>query len=202
MSKPHPFRSLFTRFQRLMRNWAFLALATVTLTAPVSEGGPAAQEMAQPSSPACLTYHTIRSGETLAGLAADFQVAEDELAAANRIEKPYFLEPGEKLCIPGERRGIAAKTPPESIQFYTYLITDKKAYYYGKGFPIFHAYFVQMRIGDRGPFVKVGTVYPRIDGSLKGTVRLHDVPKPMPHIWICLKEVYRGYRVCRVANNN
>ena len=48
-----------------------------------------------------LGTHTVRSGETLSGIAANYQVSAAELQRTNNIRSPKSLQIGQKLIIPG-----------------------------------------------------------------------------------------------------
>ncbi|HRY60185.1 MAG TPA: LysM peptidoglycan-binding domain-containing protein [Patescibacteria group bacterium] len=67
----------------------------------------AAAELAKKAAEAVMTY-TVKSGDTLAGIAADFKVDMTKIAEANGLKSPYALEIGQQLKIPGVP---AAPTP-------------------------------------------------------------------------------------------
>lgn len=46
--------------------------------------------------------HHVHRGETLTGIARQYGLSPDELAAANRLAAPYVIFPGQGLVIPGE----------------------------------------------------------------------------------------------------
>jgi murein DD-endopeptidase MepM/ murein hydrolase activator NlpD len=58
-------------------------------TAPAQDAAPAGER------------HTVRSGETLSGIAQRLEVGLSELAKANGLKPPYRLYAGQKLRIPG-----------------------------------------------------------------------------------------------------
>jgi soluble lytic murein transglycosylase-like protein len=55
--------------------------------------------------------YTVRSGDTLSGLASRFGVSAADLAAANHIANPNLIYIGEDLQIPGESAAAADATP-------------------------------------------------------------------------------------------
>ena len=57
-------------------------------------------EIAKKAAEQVMTY-TVKSGDTLAGIAADFKVDMSKIAEANGLKAPYSLEIGQTLKIPG-----------------------------------------------------------------------------------------------------
>ena len=55
--------------------------------------------------------HTVKSGETLGGIARTYGVKQGDIAVANNISDPARIRPGMELVIPG---GKSAKAPSKS----------------------------------------------------------------------------------------
>ncbi|MCX8101676.1 MAG: M23 family metallopeptidase [Geminicoccaceae bacterium] len=55
--------------------------------------------------------HRVREGESLSLLAQHYQVSQRELAAANKLQKPYTLRPGQVLSIPARSAPPAPAAP-------------------------------------------------------------------------------------------
>ncbi len=53
--------------------------------------------------------HTVRQGETLWGIAAVYQVSVDQVAAYNRLNRAYFIHPGDALLV---HLPVTATPPP------------------------------------------------------------------------------------------
>jgi LysM repeat protein len=70
-----------------------------------------ANQQAQQQAATELVY-TVKSGDTLAGIAEDLKVDMNKIAAANNLTTPYALEVGQQLKIPGVPATPAATTPP------------------------------------------------------------------------------------------
>lgn len=64
---------------------------------------------AGPASSATPVVHTVRSGDTISGLALEYDVPEQDIIAANQLQNPNFLQVGTNLVIPVG--GLAAATP-------------------------------------------------------------------------------------------
>ena len=58
--------------------------------------------------------HTVRAGETLIGIATFFEIALDDLMAANGITDPDTLTIGQVLIIPGRSSSPADAEPPQA----------------------------------------------------------------------------------------
>ena len=56
--------------------------------------------------------YTVRSGDTLSGIAARFGVSVDSLVEDNSIRDPDLIVVGQVLTIPGQAGGAAAPAPP------------------------------------------------------------------------------------------
>ncbi len=79
------------------------------------------------------TYHTVRSGESLALIAKKYGVSVQEIIKLNNLKKPYIIRPGEKLKIPSKK--VAKKPRNNSCSLYhkvkpgESLITIAKKYH-------------------------------------------------------------------------
>ena len=67
----------------------------------VSEAGPGAT--------ATPVVHTVRAGDTISGLAEQYDVPQEDIIAANQLQNPNFLQVGTSLVIPVG--GLQAATP-------------------------------------------------------------------------------------------
>lgn len=77
--------------------------AAATVTRAVSEVGPTSE----------VITHIVRSGDTISGLAFEYDVPEQDIIAANQLENPNFLQVGMELIIPvgGLSEATATFTP-------------------------------------------------------------------------------------------
>ena len=111
------------RKARLLWGLAFLLVLAATLAGcQGSSGGeevrlvitPVATPTATPLTPPTVapTTYTVRSGDTLSGIAALFGVSVDDIVRVNNIADPNTLSEGQVLTIPG--RSASQETPTEA----------------------------------------------------------------------------------------
>ncbi len=72
-----------------------------------------AQQLRPSPTPAGL--YVVQPGDTLSGLAAQFNTTVDEIVAANNLTDPNALQPGQSLIIPVLLRTPAAAEPQSTI---------------------------------------------------------------------------------------
>ncbi|HUF36958.1 MAG TPA: LysM peptidoglycan-binding domain-containing protein [Anaerolineales bacterium] len=95
-----------------------IALATSTATAPVItlEAGttnPAGPDGGTVSPPDFINY-TVQPGDTLSGIAFDFDVSVEEILAANDLDNPDTLDVGDVILIPVGGAVPEATAPPST----------------------------------------------------------------------------------------
>lgn len=76
----------------------------VTTAQAVGEGATATAE---------IVVHTVQEGDTISGLALQYDVSEDDIIAANQLENPNFLTLGMQLLIP------VGGVPPQASATFT-----------------------------------------------------------------------------------
>ncbi|MFC1432490.1 LysM peptidoglycan-binding domain-containing protein [Streptacidiphilus sp. N1-3] len=99
MSKPSP-RHARPRTPLLRSTTAAASLTAAGIGAGVL--GASAAQAATPTSTTPVTSYTVKSGDSLSGIAAKEHVpgGYTALAKANKIKSPYVIHPGEKLTLP------------------------------------------------------------------------------------------------------
>ena len=73
--------------------------AIVTLT-PIPPGATIVIEPTATIDPTTLRKHTIKDGESLSSIAADYGVSQEELQTLNNIDDPNSIQVGQELLIP------------------------------------------------------------------------------------------------------
>ncbi len=77
-----------------------LLLPSIAMAAPADVQAESAGQWS-----GCSSYHTVRMGETLSGIARFYGVTTSALMRANNISNPNRIFVGESLCIPGSSGG-------------------------------------------------------------------------------------------------
>ena len=78
------------------------------------KSAPATQEKTEPTTqqPTAETVHTVKSGETLSGIARKYGTTYQQLAAYNKISNPNKISVGQKIKIPGTATEEKAQEAP------------------------------------------------------------------------------------------
>jgi membrane-bound lytic murein transglycosylase D len=87
---------------------------TLKVPAGTAESLLARLESAPSAELASLKWHTVRRGDTVAGLAARFKVSRADLAAANGLSTRARLKPGQELLIPRAPTPLLAARPADA----------------------------------------------------------------------------------------
>lgn len=154
-----------------------------------------------PLSNPCLTYHTVKANEKIQDIAAAYGVAVQDLANANGLTSPYYLESGDSLCIPSSAAVTASIPPIDCIKLRAQVYQHKRITLYAEKLPVKHVYWLKFRPFNFGPWIKVAKVYPKSDGTLVRSFTIPESWRNMPRFRVCLKETTYGYLVCTTANN-
>jgi LysM repeat protein len=75
-------------------------IASAPTATAVPSGQPAGGAGTGPTPSATPVFHTIRAGDTISGLALEYDVPEEDIIAANQLANPNLLQVGTKLIIP------------------------------------------------------------------------------------------------------
>lgn len=110
MNNPFPGYNVWRLLGAVMIGlFVFLVIASGQ---PVSEAPAAAPvdataNLEVPANLREMQMHRVTEGETLAALAARFNVAPEDILRNNNLANPGDIKPGQPLVIPGERLGVA-----------------------------------------------------------------------------------------------
>jgi len=78
-------------------------------------GGPDEREEGVPGGPAQVWVHEVRPGETLSQIAAAYGVDVETIVAANDVDRPDRIQPGQKLQIPSVKGALHVVRRGESL---------------------------------------------------------------------------------------
>jgi nucleoid-associated protein YgaU len=127
-----------------------------------------------PANPGCVTYHAIRSGETLYKIGLRYNLTWMPIAEANNIVNPNRIYAGQVLCIPS--LSPSSTTPTTSSKgvptfVITGVIRNKQVSITTRDFPPFQNFKVTMgKMYTKGiDGIEVGETYSSSGGSFNAT---------------------------------
>jgi LysM repeat protein len=94
-------------FSRSPEGPAAVSTAATRQTTTTQESGTAATPTVE------TVLHTVQAGDTISGMALQYDVPEEDIIAANQLENPNFLQVGMQLVIP------VGGVPPEATATFT-----------------------------------------------------------------------------------
>jgi nucleoid-associated protein YgaU len=150
-----------------------------------------------PAKPVCVTYHTIRWGETLYKIGMQYNLTWKPIAQVNNILNPNRIFAGQVLCIPSTTRS-STETLPRSSVVPTFVITDvtrnKQVSITTRNFPPFQRFKVTMgKMYTRGiDGIPVDESYSGSGGSFNATYTIPGKLRGLDRIAIRL-ETSSGY---------
>ncbi len=146
----------------------------------------------------CVAYYTVKKGDTTPYIAHTFGMKWGDIALANKMEYPWKLKPGQRLCIPSEGNVKILKEKPTkgSITAFNrgnFIIVSASS------FPKKSAFYVRVRdvTQSAGKWYKVGSI--KVPRKSKVT-KYFTLPKELrSSIWmdICTKEATSNKSTCQ-----
>jgi murein DD-endopeptidase MepM/ murein hydrolase activator NlpD len=150
----------------------------------------------------CSAQYTVVAGDTLYGIAANYNVVMEDLARANNLTAPYVLTIGDVLCIPsGTSSGATGtSTPASTSKDPTIVVTRTKT-----GLTVSltnynprNIYYV--RAGHLGlkthEWTRLGLLYVNKDGVGSATFTLPENLRESNLLHVCLKNARTNGLVC------
>jgi hypothetical protein len=134
-----------------------------------------------PAKPVCVTYHTVRWGETLYKIGLRYNLTWKPIAQANNLANPNRIFAGQVLCIPSTAKSSATTLPPSSV-VPTFVITgvtwNKQVTIRTRDFPPYQEFKVTMgEMFTKGiAGIQVDETYSGSGGSFKAT---YSIPKSL-----------------------
>jgi LysM repeat protein len=148
----------------------------------------------------CIAYYTVKEGDRTPYIAHTFGMKWGDIALANKLEYPYKLKPGQRLCIPSQDSVKALKEKPAkgSITAFNrgnFIIVTASS------FPKKAAFYVRVRdiSNSVGGWYKLGSM----KAPKKSTVtKYFTLPKELrSSIWmqVCEKNATTDKKTCQVV---
>lgn len=148
----------------------------------------------------CVAYYTVKEGDRTPYIAHTFGMKWGDIALANKLEYPYKLKPGQRLCIPSQDSVIALKEKPAkgSISAFNrgnFIIVT------ASNFPKKAAFYVKVRDANSsiGGWYKLGGLKAPKKST---TTKYFTLPKELrSSIWleVCEKNATTNKKTCQLV---
>jgi murein DD-endopeptidase MepM/ murein hydrolase activator NlpD len=153
---------------------------------------------------ACSRSYTVKSGDTLTKIAADYNVDWLTLASENSLKDPYTLYIGQVLCIPASTSSSSSSSTTStssssSSDKFSISFVLNRVMITASGLPSKSAYYVKMNDGSRGNYQweRVGLLRVNKSGTATGYYRMPDSLKESDVLAICLKHNETDAVICK-----
>ena len=155
----------------------------------------AAPQAVAPLAPiSCALLHAYQSGETLAQIAARYQVSVAELQAANPWLASQSLQADCSLCIPASK----VIYWHNKAELHAYLILGHLTVY-GWDFPKNTRYNVRVMANRSDVWYKIGYLRSAKNGDVLAHFKLPKDIRYPKRLKVCLKEIDTGWTICTQA---
>lgn len=172
----------------------FLVLAFLVTALP-------APALAASSKPQCASYYTVRSGDSLASIAARHDVSWRKIAEANNIIPPYTIFVGQKLCIPRDKVDDQSGAPKVIASSFSVLRSGDRLVIRAYNFPTKSFYLVKvddLKV-DGVKWYKLGMLRTR---KLNNVEASFEIPKDLRKAYyfnVCLKNIVTDKLSCQAV---
>ncbi len=145
----------------------------------------------------CAQKYTVKSGDTLSKIAADYKIDWKELAKANNLTEPYTLSVGQTLCVPGSTSSTTSSTSVSTVSSgskstgsFTITRTPNSIVINAKDFPKKSIFYVKVRnrrdhMGDN--WIKVGILRTGKNSEGSHNFKLPNKLRDVTVLTVCLK---------------
>jgi len=147
----------------------------------------------------CGKTYTVKSGDTLSGIALLYKLTVAELAAANNLTEPYTIYIGQVLCIPVAST-TSSSTSSSGKASFSLALDGRFLVITTSNFPKRNLYYVRVSTGRfrQGPVIStVGRLMVR---NKPGNVYIYKLPKELTdasYLMVCLKNAVTDANTCR-----
>lgn len=149
----------------------------------------------------CNTKYTVKSGDTLSGIAQQYKINWLDLAAANDLKSPYTIYIGQILCVPkSSSTTTSGSTSSSSKAGFSLALQGRfltvTAFNYPKN-SIFYVKVGEGRFSLEPPVYKIGMLRMRKSASVVTVYRLPKDLSDVRYVRVCLKNVRTDAIACR-----
>ncbi|UCH59696.1 MAG: LysM peptidoglycan-binding domain-containing protein [Anaerolineales bacterium] len=151
----------------------------------------------------CNTKYTVKSGDTLSSIAAQYKISWTELAAANDLKTPYTIFIGEVLCVPvasGTTSGSTSSSSSSNKASFSLALDGKNLVIKTSKFPTKNFYYVKVaegRFHAGSVTYKLGILKVGKNPDHSYTYKLPNELNSADYVLVCLKNVVTDVNTCR-----
>lgn len=176
----------------------FLVLAMLMGALP---GAALAAEPAQ----SCTANYTVKSGDTLSSIAAQYNVNWQDIATANKLNSPYVLTIGQALCVPGAATSTSSTstTTTTAKKGFTIATAGNRLVVTVTKFSKKAIYYVRANDGsrDNNVWLRLGRVRLDKNGNAEASFQLPKGLRNTTDLAVCLKNVRNDDVSCVKQSN-
>lgn len=174
------------------RKLAFIFLALVIVVAALPNSVQAAK-------PRCEERYTVKASDTIRSIANKFDIHWSLLATANKLEDPYLLTVGQRLCIPPDKDvSETGSAPDRKATDFTVSAAKRTITISGK-FPVDSKFVIKVDDAQKTgrKWFKLGVMFVEEDKAFKESFTLPEKMGYVGIVDICLKNQRTNVLACK-----
>jgi lysozyme len=154
---------------------------------------PSAALAAEPAQ-SCTANYTVKSGDTLSSIAAQYNVNWQDIATANKLNSPYVLTIGQALCVPGAATTTTSSTgttTTTATKGFTIATAGNRLVITVTKFSKKATYYVRANDGsrDNNNWLRLGRLRTDKNGNAEVSFQLTKGLRNTTDLAVCLKNV-------------
>lgn len=151
---------------------------------------------AQAATTTCVAYYTVQKGDTTSKIAKTFNLRWRQIAVANKLDDPYKLTPGMRLCIPPEDFSTEPVTSAPAVL--RAQAVNNRLTVTASNTSTRRAFYVRVRDVSTtvGGWVKLGSFKVPKNSVVSRSYSLPSNLSGATHLQVCLKEATNDQVVC------
>lgn len=154
---------------------------------------------AQAATTTCVAYYTVQKGDTTSKIAKTFNLRWRQIAVANKMEDPYKLTPGMRLCIPP--KDFSTEPTISAPAVLKAQAVNNRLTITASNTSARRAFYVRVRDASvsTGGWYKIGSFKVPKNSVVTRSYSLPSKLSSATHLQVCLKEASTDQVVCAVV---